>query len=139
MSPPSLTSRSAKSSEPRLTRTFTVLTWSTRSLPCTLTLVDVLDVSHCGWSPGFLVYQSKSHVFPSLLPVHRHDTSLLDLLLAIDHRLRAPHLHTTSQETCHMTQLMPMVRYQLNLGRGSRRQSLITNRSTRAHFNLVFA
>ena len=77
-----------------------VLTWSTRSLPCTLALVDVLDVSHCGWSPSLLVLQSKPHVRPSPLQVHRHDTSLLDLHLTVDHRLRAPQLNTTSQETC---------------------------------------
>jgi len=80
--------------------TSAVLTWSTRSLPCTLALVDVPDVSHRSWSSGLLVRRSKPHVHPSPLQVHRHDTSLLDLLLAIDHRLRAPQLNTTSQETC---------------------------------------
>ena len=78
----------------------TVLTWSTRSLPCTLALVDVPDVSHYSWSPGLLVHQSKPHVRPSPLQVHQHGTSLLDLHLAVDHRLRAPQLNTTSQETC---------------------------------------
>jgi hypothetical protein len=76
------------------------LTRSTRSLPCTLALVNVLDVSHCSWSPSLLVPRSKPRVRPSPLPVHRHDTSLLDLHLAVDHRLRAPHLHNTSQVTC---------------------------------------
>jgi hypothetical protein len=47
-----------------------------------------------------LVPRSKPHVHPSPLPVHRHGISLLDLHLAVDHRLRAPHLHNTSQETC---------------------------------------
>jgi hypothetical protein len=32
-----------------------------------------------------------------------------------------------------------MVSHKLNLGRGSRWQSLITKRTTRAHINLVFA
>ena len=49
---------------------------------------------------GYLVRQSKPHVRPSPLQVHRHGTSLLDLHLAVDHRLRAPQLNTTSQETC---------------------------------------
>ena len=35
--------------EPRLTRTSGVLTWSTRSLPCTFALVDIPDVSHRDW------------------------------------------------------------------------------------------
>jgi hypothetical protein len=90
----------AKSSEPRSTCAFSVLTRSTRSLPCALTLVDVPDVRHHGWSPGLLVPLSKPHVRPSPLPVRRRGTYLLDLLLAIDHRLQAPHLHNTSQETC---------------------------------------
>jgi len=76
-----------------------VLTWSTWSLPCTLALVDVPDVSHYGWSSGLLVRQSNPHVRPSPLQVHRHGTSLLDLLLAIDHGLWAPHLNTIRQET----------------------------------------
>jgi hypothetical protein len=54
------------------------------------------DVNHRGWSPGLLVPQSKPHVRPSLLLVHRHGTFLLDLYLAIDHRLRTPYLHITS-------------------------------------------
>jgi hypothetical protein len=90
----------AKSSEPRSTCTSSVLTQSTRSLPCTLALVDVLDVSHRGWSPGLLAPQSKPHVRPSPLIVHRYGTSLLDLHPAVDHHLRAPYLHNTSQETC---------------------------------------
>ena len=92
--------------KPRLNRTSIVLTWSTWSLPCTLALVDVPNVSHYGWSLDLLVPQSKPHIRTSPLWVHRHDTSLLDLHLIVDHRLRAPHLHTTSQETCCMTQLM---------------------------------
>jgi hypothetical protein len=59
--------------EPRLSA---VLTWSTRSLPCTLVLVDVPDVSHRGWSPGLLIPWSKPHVCPSPLQVHRHTTRL---------------------------------------------------------------
>jgi hypothetical protein len=45
------------------------------------------SVSHRGWSPGLLDPRSKPHIHPSPLPVHRHDTSLLDLYLTIDHRL----------------------------------------------------
>jgi len=100
--------------KPRSTHTFTVLTWSTRSLPCTLALVDVLDVSHCGWSPGLLVCQSKPHIHPLALQVHRHNTSLLDLHLAVDHRVRAPHLHTTSQETCCIPNLQSQQRLVIN-------------------------
>jgi hypothetical protein len=89
-----------KSSEPRSTCASSVLTRSTQSLPCTVVLVDVPDVSHRGWSLGLQVLRPKPHVRPSPLPVHRHSTSLLDLHPAVDHRLRAPHLHNTSQETC---------------------------------------
>jgi hypothetical protein len=97
----------AKSSEPCSTYTSSVLTRSTQSLPCTLASVDVPDVSHRGWSSGLLVPQSKPHIRPSQLSVRRHGISLLDLHLTVFHRLRAPHLHTTSQETCRITQLMP--------------------------------
>jgi hypothetical protein len=69
--------------------------------PCTLALVDVSDVSHRGWSPGLLVPRSKPHVRPSPLLVHRHGTSLLDLLLAVDHCLRAPHLHNKPRDMSH--------------------------------------
>jgi hypothetical protein len=95
-----LTGRPPSPPEPRSTRTSAVLTRSTRSLPCILALVDVPDVSYCGWSPDLLVPQSKPHVRLSLLLVHWHNTSLLELHLTVDHCLRAPHLHTTSQETC---------------------------------------
>jgi hypothetical protein len=88
------------------------------------------------WPP---VPRSKPNIRPSLLSVHRHGTSLLDLHLTVDHRLRAPHLHTTSQETCRTTQLTSWLGHKLNLGRGSHCQSLITKRTTRAHINLVFA
>jgi hypothetical protein len=77
----------AKSSEPRSTCTSSVLTRSTRSLPCTLALIDVSDVSHRSWSPNLLVPQSKPHVRPSPLLVCRRSTSLLDLHLAVNHRL----------------------------------------------------
>jgi hypothetical protein len=107
VSPPSSTGQPPKSSEPRSTCTSSVLTRSTRSLPCTLAPADVPDVSHRSWLPGLLVPQSKPHVRPSPLPVRRYGTSLLDLHLAINHRLRASHLHTTSQETCRTTQLTP--------------------------------
>jgi hypothetical protein len=58
------------------------------------------DVSHRDWSPGRPVPWSNPHVSPSSLLVHWHDTSLLALHFTVDHRLRAPHLRTTSQETC---------------------------------------
>ena len=51
------------------------------------------------------VPQSKPHVRPSPLSVHRHGTSLLDLHLAFDHCIRARHLHNTSQRTCALSQL----------------------------------
>ena len=108
--------------EPHSTRTSAILTQSTQSLSCSLALVDVLGVSHHDWSPCLLVCQSKPHIRPSPLRVHRHDTSLLDLHLVVDHHLRAPQPHTTNQETCRTTQLTPKVSHQLNLGRGSRRQ-----------------
>ena len=107
----------------RSTCSTTILTRSTRSLlHVHLRLLMSPSVSHHGWSPGLLVPQSKPHARPSLLPVHRHDTSLLDLHLTIDHRLRAPHLRTTSQEACCTTQLMPWLvhkLHKLNLGRES--------------------
>jgi hypothetical protein len=84
------------------------------------------SVNHRGWSPGLLVPQSKHRVCPSPLSVHRHSTSLLDLYLAINHRLRAPHLHITSQETCCTTQLTPWLVHRLNPRHKSRWQSLIT-------------
>ena len=74
-----------------------VLTWSTRSLlHVHLRLSISPSVSHRGWSPGLLVPQSKPHACHSPLLVHRHGTSLFDLHLTVDHRLRAPHLRTTS-------------------------------------------
>ena len=76
---------------------------------------------------SLLVPQSKPHVRPSLLMVHRHGMALLDLHLAIDHRIRPPHIHTTSQETCCTTQLTPWLVHKLNPRRESRWQSLITN------------
>ena len=63
---------------------------------------------------SLLVPQSKPHVRPSPLLVHRHGMVLLDLHLAIDHSLRAPHLRTTSQETCCTTQLTPWLFHKLN-------------------------
>jgi hypothetical protein len=39
--------------------------------------------------------RSKPHIRPSSLPVHRHGTSLLDLLHYL-YRLSAPHLHTNT-------------------------------------------
>jgi hypothetical protein len=53
-----------------------ILTRSTWSLPCTLALVDVPDVSHRSWSPGLLVPWSKPHVHASPLSIHRHGMSL---------------------------------------------------------------
>jgi hypothetical protein len=85
------------------------------------------DVSHRGWSSCLLVPQSKPHVHPSPLSVYWYGTSLLDLHLSIDHRLRAPHLRTTSLETCCTTQLTPWLVHKLNPRRESRWQSLITN------------
>jgi hypothetical protein len=99
-SPSFLTWPSGLRQVPRRHRPPSWLDWRRLRHPCTLALVDVPDVSHRGWSPGLLVPRSKPHVRPSPLPLYRHDTSLLDLLLAVDHRLRAPHLHNTSQETC---------------------------------------
>jgi hypothetical protein len=48
----------------------------------------------------------------------------------IDHCLRAPHLHSTSQETCCTTQLTHQLVQQLNPRRYSQWQSLITTRTT---------
>ena len=76
---------------------------------------------------SLLIPQSKPHVRPSLLLVHQLGMALLDLHLAIDHRLRAPHLRTTSQETYCTTQLTPWLVHKLNPRRESRWQSLITN------------
>jgi hypothetical protein len=67
--------------------------------PIYTSLVNVPDVSHRGWSPSLLVPRSKPHVRPSPLPIRRHDTSLLDLHLTVEHRLQAPHLQNISQET----------------------------------------
>ena len=90
----------------RSTCTSAILTRSTRSLlHVHLRLSMSLGVSHRCWFFGALVPQSKPRVHPSLLLVHRHGPSLLDLHLAIDHRLRAPHLRTTSQETYCTTSL----------------------------------
>ena len=69
---------------------------------------------------SLLVPQSKPHVRPSPLLLHRHGTALLRLPLAIDHRLRAPHLRTTSQETYCTTQLTPWLVHKLNPRRESR-------------------
>ena len=71
------------------------------------------SVSHYGWLPDLLVPRSKPHIRPSPLPVHRHGTSLLDLHLAVDHRLQAPHLCTTSKthvaqpNSRHSSQIQP--------------------------------
>jgi hypothetical protein len=97
------------------------------------------SVSHRGWSPGLLVPRSKPYVHPSLLSVHRHGTSLLDLHLTVDHRLRAPHLRTTSQEICCTTPTHAMVSSPTQ----PKMQVMLTiihhNRSTRTYINLVFA
>ena len=79
------------------------------------------------------------HVRPSPLPVHRHGMSLLDLHLAIDHRLRAPHLRTTSQEKCCTTQLTPWLVHKLNPRRQLIDNHSSQNRTTRARIKLVFA
>ena len=63
---------------------------------------------------SLLVPQSKPHACPSPLLVHRHGMALLDLHLAVDHRLRPPHLRTTSQETYCTTQLTPWLVHKLN-------------------------
>jgi len=76
---------------------------------------------------SLLVPQSKPHVHPSPLLVHRHGTALLDLHLAVDHRIRPPHLRTTSQEICCTTQLTQWLVHKLKPRRESRWQSLITN------------
>jgi hypothetical protein len=120
VSPPSSTGCPPSPLEPRSTHTSAVLTRSTRSLSCTPAFVIVPDVSHLSWSPGLLVPQSKLHFCPSPLPVNRHGTSLLDLHLAVDHRLRALHLHTASQETCCTTQLTSWLAHKLSLDCGSR-------------------
>ena len=60
----------------RSTCASTILTRSTRSLPCTLRFSMSPDVSHRGWLPGLLVPRSKLHICPSPLPVHRHNTDL---------------------------------------------------------------
>jgi hypothetical protein len=63
----------AKSSRAPSTRSTTVLSRSTWSLHHVhLRLSMFLDVSHRSWSPSLLVPQSKPHVCPSPLPVHRH-------------------------------------------------------------------
>jgi hypothetical protein len=99
-----LNSPGANLLEPRSTCTSAILTQSTRSLlHVHLCLLMSLDVIHRGWSPGLPVRRSKPHVHPSPLSVHRHSTSLLDLHIAVDHRIRAPHLRTTSQETSYTT------------------------------------
>jgi len=103
--------------EPHSTRSSDVLIWSTRSLSCTLALVDVLDVCQ----PPRLVtrplgpsFQVSRSLFTALGPSAWY--SLLDLLLAVDHRLWAPHQHTTSQETCRTHSFRHgNVSYQLNL------------------------
>jgi hypothetical protein len=100
VSPPSSTGRPPSPPESRSTRTSAVLTRSIWSLSYTLALVDVPDVSHHDWSPGFLVHWSKPHVCPSPLPVHQHGTSLFNLHLTVDHCLRTPQLHNISQKTC---------------------------------------
>jgi hypothetical protein len=86
-----------------------------------------LDVSHHDWSPDLLVPRSKPHVCPSQLPIHRHGTSLLDLHLAVDHRLRALHLRTTIQVTCCTTQFTSWLVHKLNPRCESHWQLLITN------------
>ena len=68
---------------------------------------------------SLLVPQSMPHVRPSPLLVHRHGMVLLDLHLTIDHCLRAPHLRTTSQETCWTTQLTHWLVHKLNPRRES--------------------
>ena len=75
---------------------------------------------------------------PSLTSVLHRSKSIGTVRL--DHCLQAPHLHTTSQTR----DMLPdpthaKVSHQLNLGHGSHWQSLITNQTTRTHFNLVFA
>jgi hypothetical protein len=65
VSPSSSTGRHAKSSKPRSTHTFTVLTRSTLSLPYLLALVDVPSISHRSWSLGLRVPRSKPHIRPS--------------------------------------------------------------------------
>ena len=56
---------------------------------------------------SLLVPQCKPHVRPSPHLVHRHGTVLLDLHLAINHHLRAPHLctqakrHVAQPNPCH--------------------------------------
>jgi hypothetical protein len=100
-----------------------------------------LSVSYRGWSPGFLVPRSEPYVHHSPLPVYQHSTSLLDLHLTINHHLGAPHLRTTSQETCCITQLTSWLAHRLNPRHKSCWQSsLIThhNRTTRTHVDLVF-
>jgi hypothetical protein len=64
-----------------LTWSTTILTWSTWSSPLVLLLVDVPKYQTLMVSlPTILVPPLKPHVRPSPLPVHRNDTSLLDLL-----------------------------------------------------------
>jgi hypothetical protein len=76
--------------------------------PRVLALVDVPSVSHYGWSPDDLVPQSKPHVYPSPLPPGPSARPVLGLHLAVDHRVRARHLHTTSRRnTSHHTPRVP--------------------------------
>ena len=96
------------------------------------------SVSHRDLSPSLLVPRSKPHVRPSLLPVHQHGTSVLDLHLAVDHRLRAPHLRTKPRDMLHnpthamiSSPTQPKTQVTLTITHH--------NRTTRAHINLAFA
>jgi hypothetical protein len=97
-----------------LTCSSSVLTWSTWSLPYTLVLVDdprcqppMVDHS-ASWVP-----QSKPH-HPSFTTPSPSAWTRLTFTFAVDHCLWAPHLRTTSQETCCTTQLTPRLFQQLN-------------------------
>jgi hypothetical protein len=61
--------------------------------------LDSVNISllHIQLPPSLLV---QALCRPPPLPVRRYGTSLFNLHLVIDHCLRAPHLHITSQETC---------------------------------------
>jgi hypothetical protein len=115
VSPPSSTAPAPSLPEPHSTCTsavLTQLTWSLLHVHLRLSMSP--DVSHRSRSPGLLVPRSKPHIRPSPLSVHRRGMSLLDLYLTVDHRLQAPHLHTTSQKTCCTNQLKPWLVHKLN-------------------------
>ena len=130
VSPLSSPNRSPSLPEPRSTRSTAVLTRSTRSLTYTLALVDVsrFQPPWLTTRPPSPSIQASRPSFTALGPSARH--VLLDLHLVVNYRLRAPHLHTTSQETCTHSFRHGRVSNRLNLFVDHVDQSLITQKRT---------